>query len=117
MANDRALITDDTARFIVAVLLWVLVAWIVSVLLLREIPQTNREILYGLAGTIVGALIGSANFYNKTGIATDRQKDDTINKAMTTVAAVQAAANPDNNAIPIKDGETKTIVGTGGDNV
>lgn len=73
-------VTDDTARFIVVLLLWALVTWIVSVLLLKEIPQTNREILYGLAGTIVGALVGSANFYNKTGIGNDRQKDDTINK-------------------------------------
>jgi hypothetical protein len=105
--------TDETARFVLALLMWALVTEIVTVLMFREIPAANREILVGLAGTIVGALVASNNFYNKTGVTNDRQKDDTINKAMTAVATAQAVANPDVNAIPVGDGESKTIVGTG----
>lgn len=111
--QQPAWMNDETARFVMSILMFLLVAMIVGVLMLREIPQANREILVGLAGTIVGALVSSIQYYNKTGVQNDRQKDDTINKAMSAVATAQATANPDINAIPVADGESKTIVGTG----
>ena len=106
-------ISDETARFVLAVLLWALVTFIVGCLLLREVPPSNREILYGLAGTIVGALLGSSNFYNKTGVGNDRVKDDTINKIVSTAASIQSQVVPasDTTVIPVAANETVTVAG------
>lgn len=110
MSEKKHYISDETARFVLAVLLWALVSFIVGCLLLREVPQSNREILYGLAGTIVGALLGSSNFYNKTGVGNDRVKDDTINKIVSTAASIQSQVVPtDTTVIPVSAGEAVTV--------
>lgn len=103
---------EETARFVMALLLWALVTEIVTVLMLFEIPAANREILVGLAGTIVGALVGSANFYNKSGITNDRLKDDTISKLTTTAASIQAATQPEPTVV-LAEGDVATVAARG----
>lgn len=109
VSEKKPYISDEDARFVLAVLLWALVSFIVGCLLLREVPPSNREILYGLAGTIVGALLGSSNFYNKTGVGNDRMKDDTLNKIVSTAASIQSQVIPTEPTIKLSPGETATV--------
>lgn len=102
-------ITDETARFTLGFLVWILVMEIITGLLFFELPQANREALIGLGGTIVGALVSSLNFYNKTGVTNDRAKDDVIHSQAKVIQTQAAAANPDINAISLKDQE-KVVV-------
>jgi hypothetical protein len=99
--------TDETARFTLAILLWLLTTEIVTGLMFFELPQANREMIIGLGGTIVGALVSSVNFYNKTGVTNDRQKDDTIHKLTATAASIQAQAGP--TVEVLQPGEQKTV--------
>lgn len=105
-------VSDDTARFYMAMLLWVLVLEIVSGLLFVDLPQANREVLIGIGGTIVGGLLQSANYYNKTGIAADRQKDETIHTLSTTAASIQSASHPE-PTVTLKPGDTATVEAVG----
>lgn len=107
-------IDDEAARFIVGILLWLTVTAAVAALFFVEIPSNNRDLVIALTSGLLGALVATVNFYNKTGVANDRQKDDTINKLTTTAASIQAQTQPP-DIVPVAPGETKTVVGTGDD--
>jgi hypothetical protein len=111
----RSAVSDETARFYMALMLFTLVFEIVSGLLFIDLPQSNREVLIGIGGTIVGGLISSANYYNKTGVSNDRMKDDTLNKAITTAASIQQEKNPAPVTV-VQPGETHTVAAATQDN-
>ena len=106
---------DETARFVLAILVWITLNSMGFTILFVEPPSTMRDILIALIGSLSTIFVQQVQYYNKTGVNSDRQKDDTINKLTTASATLTAAANPaaSEQTIPIKDGETKTIVGTG----
>lgn len=105
---------DETARFVLALLVWATLTSMGFTVLFVEPPSTMRDILIAFIGSLSTVFVQQVQYYNKTGVSSDRQKDDTINKLTTSSATLTAAANPTTaDAIPVKEGETKTIVGTG----
>lgn len=106
---------DETARFVLAILVWGTLSSMGFTILFIEPPSTMRDILVALLGSLSTVFVQQVQYYNKTGVTSERQKDDTINKLTTASATLTAAANPSvsDQVIPVRDGETKTVVGTG----
>jgi hypothetical protein len=55
-----------------------------------------RDLVIGTTGSLVTVFIQQIQYYNKTGITNDRQKDDTINKMAAANAAMAPAPPPTN---------------------
>lgn len=113
MANDKQVscLADDTARFIALIMVWISLNAMGFTVLFHEPPSTMRDIIIALMGSLSTIFVQQVQYYNKTGVTNDRQKDDTINKLTTTAASIQAATSP-LDIVAVKPGETKTVVGT-----
>lgn len=101
-------IQEENARFILAILVWFTITILIGTIFFLEPPNTMRDLVIGTTGSLVTVFIQQIQYYNKTGITTDRQKDDTINK----MAQANAGLAPKTDVVPIAPGDTKTIVGT-----
>lgn len=97
---------DETARFVLVILVWVTLNWVAVALFYREPPSSMRDLLIALVGSLSTVFIQQIQYYNKTGVSNDRQKDDSINK----MASVAAAATPDTGkTIPLNPGDKVTV--------
>ena len=99
LVNSKPAIHEDNARFILAILVWVTITILIGTIFFLEPPSTMRDLVIGTTGSLVTVFIQQIQYYNKTGVANDRQKDDTINK----MAAANAAMTP---TTPTTDGAT-----------
>lgn len=99
-------IDESIARFALALLVWLTVNWIALVLFFKEPPASMRDLLIALAGSLTTVFIQQIQYYNKTGLHNDRQKDETINQ----MACAAAAAIPKSDkTIPLQPGDSVTV--------
>jgi hypothetical protein len=85
-------------------------------ILFHEPPSTMRDIIIALMGSLSTIFVQQVQYYNKTGIGNDRQKDDTINKLTTTAASIQAAIAPAEPSVILEPGQTATVAATDPEN-
>lgn len=107
--SEKHYISDETARFSALVMVYVSLNAFGFMVLFREPPNTMRDILIALMGSLTTIFVQQVQYYNKTGISTDRQKDDTINKLTSTAASIQAAIAPAEPTISLAPGESATV--------
>lgn len=111
MTVPKNCIPDDTARFAALIMVWVSLNAMGFTVLFHEPPSTMRDIIIALMGSLSTIFVQQVQYYNKTGVNVDRQKDDTINKLTNTAASLQAKDAP-LDVVAVGPGETKTVVGT-----
>lgn len=93
-ADGRHFISDETARFSALCMVYVSLNAFGFTILFREPPNTMRDIIIALMGSLTTIFVQQVQYYNKTGVTNDRKKDDSINKLITTSASLQQASNP-----------------------
>lgn len=92
---------DETARFAALMLVWISLNAMGFTVLFHEPPNTMRDIIIALIGSLSTIFVQQVQYYNKTGITEDRQKDDTINKLTSTAATIAATTIPSDTSASI----------------
>lgn len=103
-------ISDETARFAALCMVWATLNAMGFTIMFREPPSAMRDIIIALMGGLTTIFVQQVQYYNKTGVGNDRAKDEVIHSQAKVIQSQAAAANPDTNAIGLKDGEKVTVV-------
>lgn len=103
----------NLAGGIIACGLVVILAFLTWALVMREIPEANREPLLLLVGglfTQIGVVVA---FYFGSS-ATNKRQTETVEKAVDMAVKAQEAANPSPPAVTLAPGEKATVAAEGG---